>query len=609
MLRAIRKPFGYEPVLSKEDIKGPGRKKGERASNWKSVLSRIWKLVDEQRGLLITVLALVFVSSGLTLLGPFMVGKIIDVHIVTTQFDGLGVKIGILIAVYLGLSAAMYFQNYWMVGIAQQTVYRLRKNLFTHLQKLPVTFFDKRQHGELMSRMTNDIENVSQTLNTSFIQVFSSILTLTGTIALMLYLSPLLTLLTMIIIPVMFIALRWITRRTGKLFKEQQQAVGALNGMIEETISGQRIVKAFSQEERVMEEFTEKSDRLRRTGFWALTYSGFIPKVMNMLNNASFAVIAGVGGLLALKGDGLVTIGTIVIFSELARQFTRPLNDLANQFNTVLSALAGAERVFNIIDEPIEEDDATEYKDTVLKGDVEFRNVSFGYAVDTDGYTIKDVSFHVKAGETAAMVGATGAGKTTIMQLLARFYEVDKGEIYIDGIPISELPRQTLRSQTAFVLQDPFLFEATVFENIRYGKLNATDEEIIEAAKKANAHSFISRLEDGYDTVLTADGGEISQGQKQLLSIARALVADPVILLLDEATSSIDTVTELEIQEALDRLMEGRTSFVIAHRLNTVRKADTVYVLEQGKLIESGNQIELIERRGVYYNMLMDSKI
>ena len=609
MLRVIRKPFGYEPILTKEDIKGTVKKKGERASNWKSVLYRIWQLVDEQRALLMTVLALVFVTSGLTLLGPFMVGKIIDNHIVVGQFDGLGLKIGGLIAVYIGLSVAMYFQNYWMVGIAQQTVYQLRTNLFSHLQKLPVTFFDKRQHGELMSRLTNDIENVSQTLNTSFIQVFSSILTLTGTVAVMLYLSPLLTLLTMIIIPVMFIAMRWITRRTGKLFKEQQQAVGALNGMIEETISGQRIVKAYSQEERVMEEFEEKSDRLRQTGFWAMTYSGFIPKVMNMLNNASFAVVAGVGGLLALKGDGLVTIGTIVIFSELARQFTRPLNDLANQFNTVLSAIAGAERVFSIMDEEIEEDDAIEHIDTVLKGDVEFRAVSFGYAVETEGYTIDDVSFHVKPGETAAFVGATGAGKTTIMQLLARFYEINQGEIYIDGIPISELPRKTLRSQMAFVLQDPFLFEATVFENIRYGQLNATDEEVIEAAKKANAHSFISKLEDGYDTVLTADGGEISQGQKQLLSIARALVADPVLLLLDEATSSIDTVTELEIQEALDRLMEGRTSFVIAHRLNTVRKADTVYVMEQGKLIESGHQEELIERQGVYYQMLRESKI
>ena len=557
MLRTIRKPFGYEPIIKKEDMKGSGRKKKERAGDWKSTLNRIWKVVDEQRGLLITVLALVFVSSVLALLGPIMIGKIIDTHIIPMQFEGLGGKIGLLIAIYFGLSSAMYFQNFWMVGIAQQTVFRLRTSLFAHLQKLPVPFFDKRQHGELMSRVTNDIENVSQTLNSSFIQVFSSILTLTGTFAVMLYLSPLLTLLTVIIVPVMFTAIRWITRRTGLLFKEQQQAVGELNGMIEETISGQRIVKAFSQEERVLEEFSQKSERLRRTGFWALTYSGFIPKVMNMLNNASFAIVAGVGGLLALKGDGIVTIGTIVIFSEFARQFTRPLNDLANQFNTVLSAIAGAERVFKIMDEPVEKDEAEGCTEKVLRGDIEFREVSFGYAVETDGYTIDNVSFHVRAGETAAFVGATGAGKTTIMQLLARFYEADKGQILIDGIPISDLSRKTLRSQTAFVLQDPFLFEATVRENIRYGKLDATDEEVIEAAKKANAHSFISRLENGYDTVLTADGGEISQGQKQLLSIARALVADPVLLLLDEATSSIDTVTELEIQEALGSL-DGR---------------------------------------------------
>ena len=609
MLRTIRKPFGYEPIIKKEDIKGPNKKKVERASDWKYVLKRIWQLVDEQRGLLVTVLALVLVSSVLALLGPFLIGKIIDNHIIPMQFDGLGKQIAILIAIYLGLSLATYFQSFWMVGIAQQSVFKLRTDLFSHLQKLPVTFFDKRQHGELMSRVTNDIENVSQTLNSSFIQVFSSILTLTGTLGVMIYLSPTLTLLTMTIVPIMFVAIRWITRRTGLLFKEQQRAVGELNGMIEETISGQRIVKAFSQEERVMEEFAQKSDRLRRTGFWALTFSGFIPKVMNMLNNASFAIVAGVGGLLALRGDGIVTIGTIVIFSEFARQFTRPLNDLSNQFNTVLSAIAGAERVFKIMDEPIELDDATDYQDAVLKGEVEFRNVSFGYAVETDGYTIEDVSFHVKSGETVAFVGATGAGKTTIMQLLARFYEANEGQILIDGIPISDLPRSTLRSQTAFVLQDPFLFEATVMENIRYGKLDATDEEVIEAAKRANAHSFVSRLEDGYDTVLTADGGEISQGQKQLLSIARALVADPVLLLLDEATSSIDTVTELQIQEALDRLMEGRTSFVIAHRLNTVRKADTVYVMGRGKLIESGSQEELIERQGTYYTMLMDSKV
>ncbi|WP_199562869.1 ABC transporter ATP-binding protein [Sporosarcina sp. BI001-red] len=609
MVNNARKPFGYEPIIKREDLKKGTKRKREEVGDWKQAMLNVWRLVDEQRGLLITVLLLVFASSGLTLLGPFLIGKTIDNFIIPMKTDGLAMQIGWLLAIYTGTSLTMYFQNFWMVGIAQNTVYKLRSGLFNHLQKLPVSFFDKRQHGELMSRMTNDIENISQTLNSSFIQVFSSILTLGGTLAVMLYLSPLLTVLTMTIVPIMFIAMRWITRRTGILFKEQQRAIGELNGMIEETMSGQRIVKAFSQEERMKEEFALKSDRLRRTGFWALTYSGFIPKVMNMLNNAAFAIVAGIGGLLVLRGDGIVTIGTIVVFAEYARQFTRPLNDLANQFNTVLSAIAGAERVFSIMGEDAERDAAEANGDIQLKGNVEFRNVSFGYAPDTDGYTVEDVSLNVKAGETAALLGATGAGKTTIVQLIARFYEVDKGTILIDGIPIDELPRATLRSQTAFVLQDPFLFESTVRENIRYGKLDATDDEIEEAAKKANAHEFISRLEEGYDTLLTADGSEISQGQKQLLSIARAFVADPVLLLLDEATSSIDTVTELEIQAALEKLMEGRTSFVIAHRLNTVKKADTIYVMDQGKLIESGSQSDLIAQKGMYYTMLQQSKL
>ncbi|PIC83657.1 multidrug ABC transporter ATP-binding protein [Sporosarcina sp. P1] len=596
----MRKPFGYEPIIRKADLSKVQRKKVQKAGNWKSVLARIWRLVDQQRGLLITVLTLVLISSALALIGPLMIGNIIDQFIIPKTVDGLSIQIGLLLLVYAGFSLSTYFQNYWMVGIAQQTVYRLRTQLFGHLQKLPIRFFDKRQHGELMSRVTNDIENVSQTLNSSLIQVFSSVLTLVGTVSIMLYLSPLLTLLTMIIVPLMFIAMRWITRRTGILFKEQQRAIGELNGMIEETVSGQRVVKAFSQEQNVIEEFAQKSERLRTAGFWAQTYSGFIPKVMNTLNNMSFAMVAGVGGLLAVTGYGNVTVGTIVIFSEYARQFTRPLNDLANQFNTVLSAIAGAERVFAIMDEPVEKDEATKQIET-LHGDVEFRDVTFSYEEEP---IIKNLSFHVQSGETAAFVGATGAGKTTIMQLLSRFYEVDSGQILLDGIPIDDLPRQTVRSQMAFVLQDPFLFEATVRENIRYGRLDATDEEVEEAAKKANAHSFINKLSMGYDTVLTAGGEEISQGQKQLLSIARALVADPTLLLLDEATSSIDTVTELAIQEALERLMEGRTSFVIAHRLNTIKQADKIFVLADGELIESGSHEELLERKGVFNGML-----
>ncbi|MET3576953.1 ABC transporter ATP-binding protein [Bhargavaea ullalensis] len=605
----LKRPFGYEPILTKGDLKKPAHKKGERPDNWKGVLLRIWKLVDEQRALLVTVLALVVVSSGLSILGPYLVGHIVDNYIVAGRFGGFGKMVAALLAVYFGLSVSMYLQSFWMIGISQQAVYKMRAGLFSHFQRLPVKFFDRRQHGELMSRMTNDIENVSQTLNNSFIQVFSSVLTLVGTVVVMLSLSPLLTLLTMTIIPVMFIAVRWVTRRTGRLYKAQQKAVGELNGMIEESVSGQRIVKAFSQEDRVMEEFIEKGENLRRTGFWALTYAGFIPKVMNLLNNGAFAIVAGVGGILALRGDGIVTIGTIVIFTEYARQFTRPLNDLANQFNTVLSAIAGAERVFAIMDEPEERDDAVEYGDLALRGEVEFHDVSFGYDPEKSGYQAKNISFRVRPGEAAAFVGATGAGKTTVMQLLARFYDANEGQILIDGIPITDLPRKTLRSQMAFVLQDPFLFEASVMENIRYGRLDATDEEVIRAAKEANAHDFIMKLDDGYEEVLSADGGEISQGQKQLLSIARALVADPVLLLLDEATSSIDTVTEMKIQEALERLMEGRTSFIIAHRLNTVRQADLIFVMQDGRLVESGPQQELIESRGLYYQMLKGDEI
>ena len=608
MFDAIRRPFGHEPILTKEDLKKKkDDKKTERAENWKSTLLKIWKLVDEQRFLLIVVLALVFVSSALALLGPYLIGFIIDEYIVPQSFNGMGIVVLWLIVVYIGHSVSLYLQNFWMVGIAQQVIFRMRTRLFSHLQRLPVTFFDKRQHGELMSRMTNDIENVSSTLNTSFIQVFSSILTLTGTAIVMLTLSPLLTLLTLIIIPLMYISIQWITKRTGRLYKEQQKAIGELNGMIEETISGQKIIKAFSQEPRVMEEFREKSERLRRAGFWAWTYAGFIPKVMNFLNNGSFAIVAGVGGILALNGS--VSIGVIVIFTEYSRQFTRPLNDLANQFNTVLSAIAGAERVFSIMDETEEKDDQVFNVKKKLEGEVVFERVSFKYEGAEEDWTIRNVSFTVGIGQTAALVGATGAGKTTIMQLLARFYDANEGEIRLDGTPIADMPRETLRKQIAFVLQDPFLFEATVSDNIRYGKLDATDEEVVEAAKGANAHGFIEKLPNGYDTILTGDGSMISQGQKQLLSIARALIANPVILLLDEATSSIDTVTELKIQEALERLMAGRTSFVIAHRLNTVRKADLVLVMEMGELVESGTQQQLLSKDGIYANMLADAQL
>ncbi|MGN7478350.1 ABC transporter ATP-binding protein [Solibacillus silvestris] len=593
--------FNYEPIITKEQIKNASgkKKKGERAQNWTYTLKRILDFVAEQKLLLFVVLLLVVASSALALIGPFIIGRLIDRFIDGSSLTQLDLWLYGLAAVYLLYSLANYFQNYWMVGIAQQTVFRIRTQLYAHFFKLPLRFFDKRKHGELMSRATNDIETISATLNSAFIQVVSSILTLTGTVAVMLWLSPALTLITMIIVPLMFYSMRWITKRTSLLFKQQQAAIGEMNGLIEESITGQHVVKAFSQETEMLRQFDEKNERIRTVGFWALTYSGFIPKVMNTLNSLSFAIVAFAGGLFAYYG--YISVGTIVIFTEYARQFTRPLNDLANQFNTVLSALAGAERVFLIMDE---KEDSTAGEQVELFGNVRFQNVSFQYDSDAKSPTLSDVSFEIKSGQSVALIGQTGAGKTTIMQLLTGLYEKTGGKIVFDDMEIEEISKASLRSQMAFVLQDPFLFEMSIKDNIRYGKLDATDEEIYEAAKKANAHMFIEKLPDKYDTVLSSDGSQISQGQKQLISIARAFVANPKILLLDEATSSIDTVTELHIQEALENLMENRTSFIIAHRLNTIRKVDYVIVLNKGKIIEQGKREQLIEKQGIFGQML-----
>ncbi len=601
-MREIKEAFRYPTILTKAQIQSKEPKE-KRSLDWKYALLRIWRLLEEKKALLFVVLFLVFITAILSLAGPFLLGYVIDTYVVNGKVDGIWKPLTLLFSIYVTLSLVTYLQNYWMIGIAQQTVYRLRTSLFTHLQHVPIRFFDKREHGDIMSRLTNDVDTISQTLNSSFIQVFSSVITLTGTVAVMFYLSPLLTVLTMMIIPVMYVAMRWITRRTRHLFKAQQKRLGELNGFVEEAISHQVIVKAYGREEQMKEDFYTKSDELRKTGYWALVYSGFIPKVMTLLNNFAFAIVVAVGGWLALGKVAGVTIGVIVIFTEYARQFTRPLNDLANQFNMVLSALAGAERIFEMLDEPKEVDEGKPLAHR-LRGDVSFHNVSFRYEKEATSPTIDRMNFDVQAGETIALIGPTGAGKTTVMQLLARFYDVDEGMITIDGQPIEQYERASLRRQMAFVLQDVFLFEGTIRENIRYGRLDATDEEVEEAAKRANADSFIRQLEHRYDTVITANGSELSEGEKQLLAIARAFVAKPSILLLDEATSNIDTMTERVIQRALERLMEGRTSFVIAHRLHTIRHADRIFVLRHGRIVESGSPEALKREKGIYYEML-----
>ncbi|GAE26111.1 lipid A export ATP-binding/permease protein MsbA [Halalkalibacter wakoensis JCM 9140] len=602
MSNQLIKPFQYKriPLTSTEQTETiPNNHKKAKPRDWKNTLRRIWLLLAQHRMHLFIVGLFVVISSALSLLGPFLVGMAIDEFLVTHNVNGLLQLLMYLFLIYISYSISIWLQNFLMIGIAQKTVYEMRRQLFTRLQKLPISYLDKRQHGELMSRLTNDMENVSTTLNSSVIQILSSVLTFIGIISVMLWLSPLLTVITLAVIPLMVFGLKWITKRTSVFFKEQQKHLGEVNGYIEETITGQKIVKAFSREEHVIASFAVKNEKLKGAGFWAQTYSGFIPKLMNVLNNLSFAFIAGIGGILAFYQ--LITIGVIVIFAEYSRQFTRPLNDLANQFNTLLSAVAGAERVFEIIDEEEERDHPHARQVSSIQGDVSFEHVSFSY--EANQKTIEDVSFQVRAGETVALVGPTGAGKTTIINLLSRFYEPSEGRITIDGVDLNDIQLVSLRQHIGIVLQDTYLFQGTIKENIRYGKLEASDEEVMEAAKKANAHSFISKLSNGYETVLNQDGSGISQGQKQLLSIARVMLANPSLLILDEATSSIDTMTEMNIQIALKRLMEGRTSFVIAHRLNTIKEADQIIVLKNGKLFEKGTHEQLLKHKGYYYDM------
>jgi ATP-binding cassette subfamily B protein len=584
---------------------GPGRHGStriEKARDARGALRRLLARLRPYRVSLVIVFVLVLMSSLLSLLTPILMQLAIDGFIESGDLAGLGSIVLAMLAAYLGSWLLGAVQGMIMARVSQQAMRTLRADLFDHLQTLSLGFFDRRQPGELMSRLTNDLNAITTVLAQNVTQLFSSVLMLVGIPVVMFATNFWLALASMIVFPLMLGLVGFVGSRTRTAFRDYQKRVGMLNGQLEEMFGGQRVITAFGQEARTLADFDKANEAARDVGIHANSYAMLIPPLMGILSNANIAILAGLGGWMTLQG--LATVGTIAAFYNYSRQFAGPLRQLGNLYNQLQSALAGAERVFEILDERPE---LTDTADAValedIAGEVVFGDVDFAYVEDLP--VIKDMSLRAEPGQTVALVGPTGAGKTTMVNLLTRFYDIDDGAITIDGHDIRGVQKASLRRKLGIVLQDTFLFSESVMDNIRYGRLDATDEEVIAAAKLANADQFIRRLPHGYDTELSERGSNLSQGQRQLLAIARAVLADPSILVLDEATSSVDTRTEVHIQEALLRLMEGRTSFVIAHRLSTVRNADKILVINDGEIIERGTHEELLARRGFYHNLYM----
>lgn len=568
-----------------------------------TTLIRLWDYFGRERKLLAVILLLAGISAGIGLLVPYLMGRAIDT--LNGGQNHVAFPLLFLVIIAFGVSCGadtfvQFLQGWLMAGVSQRIISGLRRSLFAKLQKLPVAFFDMSPHGDLMSRLSNDIDMLNSTISSSTTQLLSNAIVITGSFIMMLVLSPLLALAALITLPLVFLLTNTVSGKTRKLFKDQQAMLGRLNGQIEETITGIQVVKAFNRETRVIDEFAEANSSLCDTGIKALIWSGYIMPLMNVINNLGFAAIAGVGGLLAVHD--MITVGIIASFLSYSRQFVRPLNDFANIYNTLQSAMAGAERVFEVLDEREEPPDTEQALAlTTPRGKVSFEDVSFSYRADVP--VLQNINFNVQPGGSVALVGHTGAGKTTIVNLLARFYEASQGRILIDDRDIREYTKNSLRGCFSIVLQDTYLFAGTIRENIRYGRLTALDSEVEAAAVTANADAFIRRLPNGYDTTLTESGVNLSEGQRQLIAIARAILADGSILILDEATSSVDTRTERHIQQAMLRLMQGRTSFIIAHRLSTIRDADLIMVIDNGRLVEKGNHASLMQQRGAYYNL------
>lgn len=596
---------------------GPRRMQHGKPKNAGAVVRRLFSYMRQDSGRITAAMLCVIISSATTLAGSYLLKPIINrltesakgiavaavgdrAGLVVAATTQLMYGVLVMLAVYGAGIVSSYVQQRIMIGVSQRALIRVRKDLFDHLQDMPVRYFDTNSVGDIMSRFTNDIDAIGELLNSTLTQLLAGIISVVGTMAIMLLENVWLALLTIVMVPVMIKAGGSIAGKSSKYYREQQNALGAVNGYIEETVTGQKVVKVFCHEDKAVEEFTRLNNDLRDKQVRAQFFGGIMGPVMGNIGQVCYGLTATIGALFVLGGS--LSVGGLTIFVNYSRQFSRPINELAMQVNTIFSALAGAERVFTVMDMDTEEEDAAdaiEMRD--IRGEVVMDHVTFGY--DPDKTILKDISLFAHAGQKVAFVGSTGAGKTTITNLLNRFYDIEEGAITIDGIDLKQYKRDSLRGSIAMVLQDTHLFSGTVRENIRYGRPDATDEEVEQAAKTASAHSFIMRLEDGYDTMLEGDGTNLSQGQRQLLNIARAAISVAPILVLDEATSSVDTRTEMHIDHGMERLMKNRTTFVIAHRLSTVRNADCIMVLEQGEIIERGTHEELLEKRGRYYQL------
>ena len=603
----------------------------KRPKDTKKTLKHLFAYLGMHKWAFLSVAVLVFISAGANIMGTYLIKPVVNKFITPGDMHGLFKAVAGMGIMYLCGAMATLFYNRLMVKTSQKVIQEIRKDLFNHTQKLPLKYFDAHTHGELMSRFTNDVDTVQEAMNNSFAMIIQSFMMLFGTITMMMVLSIRLSMIVVIFLIIMFIFIKYNGKHSKKYFNRQQEELGKINGFVQEMTAGQKVEKVFNHEEKDFEEFCRLNENFRKESTSALTYAGFMIPVIVSLSYLNYAVSACVGGIFTIKG--IMDLGSFSAYLVYVRQSAMPLNQFTQQINFLLSALSGAERIFDMMDEEPEIDEGNitlcnvrrnednslseceektgifawkvpendTYKYVELKGDVRFDNVVFGYTPEKT--ILNKISLYAKPGQKIAFVGSTGAGKTTIVNLINRFYEISSGTIYYDGIDIRRIKKDDLRHSLSMVIQDTHLFTGTIADNIRYGNLSATDEEVRQAAIIANADSFIKRLPDGYDTMLYSDGSNLSQGQRQLLAIARAAVSKPPVLILDEATSSIDTRTERLIEKGMDAIMEGRTVFVIAHRLSTVRNSKAILVLEKGEIIERGSHEELLEQKGRYYRL------